>query len=109
MVRRTANAVLEKYGYRVLLAESGPQAIEIFRRDPDAVSLVLLDLTMPLMGGEETLEALCAIRPDVKAIVSSGYSEAEAVRRFAGRCLAGFLQKPYSPQALAEKIKSLLC
>jgi DNA-binding NarL/FixJ family response regulator len=67
--------------------------------------VVLLDMTMPVMDGEETLRELKSIRPDVKVILSSGYNEAEAVRRFNGAGLAGFIQKPYTSGRLTEKIK----
>jgi FixJ family two-component response regulator len=60
------------------------------------------------MGGEETFRELKTIRPDVRVILSSGYNEVEAVRRFTGKGLAGFIQKPYSAIALAEKVRSVL-
>ena len=65
-------------------------------------------MSMPQMSGEETFRRLRAIRPDVKVILSSGYNEVEAVRRFTGKGLAGFIQKPYTSARLAEKIKSVL-
>jgi PAS domain S-box-containing protein len=108
IVRRTAKTTLEKYGYKVLVAESGPQAVETYRRRPEAVELVLLDLTMPMMDGEEVLRALRAIRPDVKAIVSSGYSLEEATRRFAGHGVSAFLQKPYTAARLAHVVRAAL-
>ncbi len=108
IVRRTARSTLEKYGYKVLVAENGPQAIEIYRRRPEAVELVLLDLTMPMMDGEEVLRALRKIRPDVKAIVSSGYSLEEATRRFAGHGVSAFLQKPYTAARLAHAVRAAL-
>ena len=66
---------------------------------------MLLDLSMPGLSGEETFEALRAIDPSVRVLLSSGYSEAEATRRFVGRGLAGFLQKPYRPGALVEAVR----
>ena len=108
IVRRTAKTTLEKYGYKVLVAESGPQAVEIYRRRPDTVELVLLDLTMPMMDGEEVLRALRKIRPDVKAIVSSGYSLEEVTRRFAGHGVSAFLQKPYTAARLAQAVRAAL-
>jgi PAS domain S-box-containing protein len=107
-VRRTAKLALERYGYEVLLAENGEQAIAVLRDRAHDVRLILLDLTMPLMSGDEALKHLRAIRPDVPIVLSSGFTEAEAVRRFRGQGLAGFLQKPYTAGRLAEKVKSTL-
>jgi FixJ family two-component response regulator len=62
---------------------------------------------MPVMGGEETLRRLQRIQPQVKVILTSGYNEVDAIRRFTGAGLAGFLQKPYTARRLAEKIKAI--
>ena len=86
----------------------GREALEVYRRFVAEVSLVLLDLTMPYMNGEEVLRELKIIRPSVKVLLSSGFNEIEAVRRFAGKGLAGFLQKPYSAAVLAETIKRII-
>ena len=74
----------------------------------DRIALVLLDMTMPVMNGEAALRELKAIRPDVKVILSSGFNEAEVVRRFAGAGLSGFIQKPYTSSRLIDKIKRTL-
>ena len=108
MVRRTARHSLERYGYTVALASNGEEALATFEQDPDAISLVLLDLTMPGLSGEETLRHLQSIRADVKVVLSTGYSDMEAKSRFAGKGLAGFLQKPYTASRLAEHIKWVL-
>jgi PAS domain S-box-containing protein len=102
LIRRTAKSVLEHSGFRVLFAEGGRQALEIFRSRSVHIDLVLLDMSMPQMSGEETLLHLQEIQPDVRVILSSGFSEDEAVQRFAGKGLAGFLQKPYTAAALAD-------
>jgi PAS domain S-box-containing protein len=104
IIRRTAKAVLERDGCTVVLAENGKEGIDLFQVLSDKVSVVLLDMTMPVMSGEETHSRLTAINPDVPVILSSGYNEVEAVRRFTGKGLAGFIQKPYSAGALREKI-----
>jgi two-component system cell cycle sensor histidine kinase/response regulator CckA len=108
IVRDTARNTLERYGYRTILARDGREAIELFRGVPDEIALVLLDLTMPYMNGEEVLRELQSIRPPVRVLLSSGFNEVEAVRRFTGKGLAGFIQKPYTSMALAEKIKQVL-
>ena len=108
IVRRTAKTMLERYGYSVVLAENGREAVELYRVLADKIALILLDMTMPLMGGEETLRELKTIRPEVRVLLSSGYNEVEAIRRFTGKGLAGFIQKPYSAIALTEKVRSIL-
>jgi len=108
IVRRTAKTMLERYGYSVVLAENGREAVELYRVLADKIALILLDMTMPLMGGEETLRELKTIRPEVRVLLSSGYNEVEAIRRFTGKGLAGFIQKPYSAIALTEKVRSVL-
>jgi CheY-like chemotaxis protein len=74
----------------------------------DEISLVLLDLTMPVMSGAATMKELRAIRPDVPVILTSGYNQAEAIRRFRSANLAGFIQKPYTAAQLAETIGRVL-
>lgn len=108
VVQETARAALERRGYEVAVADSGPRALEICRASGDRIALVLLDMAMPLMSGEETLRELRRLQPGLKVIVSSGYGEAEAIRRFRGAGVSGFLQKPYSAAGLVEKIRSVL-
>jgi len=108
IVRRTAKAVLERYGYTVIEAANGLEGVTLFEGMQDEISLVLLDLTMPVLNGEEVLERLRTIRPDVIVVLSSGYDEAEANRRFEGKGISGFLKKPYTSPTLAEKVKAAL-
>lgn len=108
IIRRTAKSMLERSGYTVVLAENGKEGVELFQVLCEKVSAVLLDMTMPVMNGEEAFSQLRRIRPDVKVILSSGYNEVEAVRRFTGKGLAGFIQKPYSSISLTEKVRSVL-
>jgi PAS domain S-box-containing protein len=108
IVRRSAKAMLERYGYSVVLAENGKEAVDLYKVLADKIDLVLLDMTMPVMGGEEAFRQMKTLRPEVRVILSSGYNEVEAVRRFTGKGLAGFLQKPYSAVTLAEKVRSVL-
>ena len=107
LVRRTASHALERYGYRTLLAANGREAVEAYRRDPE-IGLVLLDLTMPVMSGEETLRQLQSIRREVRVLLISGYNEVEAVQRFAGKGLSGFLQKPFTATGLADRVKRVM-
>jgi PAS domain S-box-containing protein len=107
MVRKLAKTALERAGFEVRIAEDGKKAVDAFSAAPDTFALVLLDVTMPVMSGEEAFRLIRQIRPDVPVIVSSGYDEAEVKRRFE-RGVSGFLQKPYSASKLVEKVKTLV-
>jgi two-component system cell cycle sensor histidine kinase/response regulator CckA len=106
IIRSMARAALENYGYAVALAADGKAGLEMFRKLRTQISTVVLDLTMPNMGGEETLLEMKRIDPDVRVILSTGYDESEVTRKFAGMGLAGFLQKPYTALRLANALKS---
>jgi two-component system, cell cycle sensor histidine kinase and response regulator CckA len=107
-VRNLVRRVLEQYGYKVLLADGGAAAINTFKRHPGDISLVVLDASMPGMSGAETLPELRKIRPEVKILVSSGYSELETMKDFPGPRVTGFIQKPYTSSGLAEKVRSAM-
>lgn len=92
----------------VVVAASGAEAVDLYRARPDEFGLVLLDLTMPGMGGEETLRRLRAIDPGVRIVLCSGYSREEATRGFEELNLAGFLQKPCDPGLLLEVVRAQL-
>jgi PAS domain S-box-containing protein len=107
-VRSVARNTLQRRGYRTIEAADGREALEVYRQFAGEVSLVLLDLTMPYMNGEEVLRELKMITPSIKVLLSSGFNEVEAVQRFTGKGLAGFLQKPYSAAVLAETISRVI-
>ena len=92
----------------MLPARNGAQAVQVFERLGHEITVVILDLAMPVMGGEEALDRLKAIRAGVPVILSTGYGEDEAKRRFAGKDVAGFLQKPYTVDQLMEAIALVL-
>jgi PAS domain S-box-containing protein len=108
LVRRIAATMLARLGYTILEAGNGQEAIELFQRNLSQVDLVILDLSMPVMDGEECLSRLKAIKPDVPVLLSSGFSETEAELRFQSAGVASFLQKPYTSQHLAELVKAAL-
>src|SRR5579871_271903 len=108
IVLRTAASVLRKAGYEVLTAVNGREAVDVFREHAHVVRAILLDMTMPVLSGEATLRELRAVAPAIPVILSSGYNEVEAIQRFAGKGLAGFLQKPYSARALLEMLRKIL-
>jgi len=108
IVRQLARSVLERHGFEVLVAENGQAGADVFRIHRDRILLILLDLTMPVMGGEPTFDLLRAIRPDVPILLSSGYDESEAATKFAGKDFAGFIYKPYDVNRLVEAVSSAL-
>jgi PAS domain S-box-containing protein len=106
-VRDVTAQMLEAFGFRVAVAQDGREAIALFReRGP--FTFVLLDLTMPHLGGEETFRELRQMCPAVRVILMSGYSEQEATAHFVGEGLAGFLQKPFRAAALLRIVRQLL-
>ncbi len=107
-VRSVGKSMLEKIGFRVLVASNGREAVGIFQEHSKEIVCVLLDLTMPHMDGEETFRNLGRIKKGVPVILSSGYNEQDVVNRFAGKGLAGFIQKPYQVASLAAKLREVL-
>ncbi len=105
-VRRLAGTILETYGYSVLLAEDGYAAVELVRRCPDPPSLVLLDLSMPGISAQQTIEQLRFLRPDLPILLSSGYDEDGVLLKFNNRRHFGFIHKPYTPAQLSEQVKA---
>ena len=97
--------MVEIAGFSVLTANDGEEAVRMYREHQDEIACVLLDLTMPKMGGEETFRAIRQISPDVRVILSSGYSEETATGRFAGLGLAGFIQKPYQLDTMIATLR----
>lgn len=113
IIRDLARDMLETEGFQVLTAPDGPEALKIFRNRFDEIDLVLLDMTMPKMGGDEVFSEMKNIRGDIPVILSSGYDESIATGPFesglfAHDGLAGFIQKPYSAADLVRKIKKTL-
>ncbi|MBT0663613.1 response regulator [Geobacter pelophilus] len=102
-VRDIGSEMLQELGFKVVTATDGQEALDIYASRPDIV-LVLLDLTMPHMDGEQCFRELRLLNPNVRVVISSGYSELEVTQKFAGKGLAGFVQKPYRLAALREKL-----
>jgi PAS domain S-box-containing protein len=107
-IRRLAARILEDAGFRVLSAADGLEAIELIREHAGRVRLVLLDLTMPDMVGDEVLRALRAIDPDVRVLLSSGYDETDAMSRIPSSKVWGFVAKPYRPAELLARVREAL-
>jgi PAS domain S-box-containing protein len=107
-VRRMASYALTRNGHRVRQASSGREGIEILQEEKGAISLVLLDLTMPGLSGIETMQELRKFAPDVEVVISSGYGEEQAMSLFSGQRVSGFIQKPYTAARLMERVRSTL-
>jgi PAS domain S-box-containing protein len=107
-IRALGRQALEKAGFKVITAADGREGIKIFKKEKKSITAVLLDMTMPHMSGEETFREMRLINTNVKVLLSSGYNEQEATNNFAGKGLAGFLQKPYRTSDLISKIKEVI-
>ncbi|MDQ3036322.1 MAG: PAS domain-containing protein [Myxococcota bacterium] len=107
-VRLTTKLILEELGFEVHASPNGRSAIQQFERDGERVRIVVLDMSMPDLSGAEVFEALRAIRPDVRVLLCSGYDEHDTRQRLQRSAIAGFLQKPYSLDALTRKLRAAL-
>jgi len=107
-VRTMAAQMLGSLGFDTLTAADGREAVDILRAHADQVVAVLLDVTMPVMSGEETFAALRAARPDVPIILTSGYGEHDVADRFAAGGPAGFIHKPYRVAQLRDTLRRAL-
>ncbi len=107
-IRALGKRMLESLGFDVITAADGREAVELYQARGQDIRLVLLDLTMPHMNGEETFRELRQLDPRVRVVLSSGYMENDVASRFAGKGLAGFIQKPYTVTALAERLRQVL-
>lgn len=106
-VRVTTARMLEALGFTTKLADNGRTGVEEFTANPEDYTLVMLDLTMPHMDGDEAFRLIRELRPDARVLLMSGFNEQEAIARFTGAGLAGFLQKPFTLPALREKIQEI--
>lgn len=103
-----AEDMLTTRGMQVMVASSGPEGVALFQDHYEEISVVLLDFKMPGMGGDEVYARLQEIDPNVRVIISSGYSEQEMLDFFANSPNVLFIQKPYRYRALVEKVSSAL-
>ncbi|MBI5586090.1 MAG: response regulator [Deltaproteobacteria bacterium] len=108
IIRELGADLLEDRGYRVLLAADGREAINIYKERNLEISLIILDVVMPGMGGKETFQQLKALNPRVKVLLSSGYSAKGEVGEILKLGAAGFIQKPYREEELAARARELL-
>jgi PAS domain S-box-containing protein len=108
MVRRLARLVLEKSGYKVITAENGADALAIFKARQDEIDLVILDLVMPVMGGRDACEAMRVLRPELKVVFASGYSEDALDGRFTEDRSFTLIQKPFLRDTLLAAVRKAI-
>jgi CheY-like chemotaxis protein len=107
-VRSLVESVLEEAGYTVELAQDGGEAVQRLRSLGDRVRLVLLDLTMPILGGAEAATELRRLQPGIPIVAMSGYGDIEVMQRFSEAGVDDFLPKPFTPDQLAAKVRDVL-
>ncbi|MBI5118816.1 PAS domain S-box protein [Candidatus Poribacteria bacterium] len=107
-IRALTKDIFESYGYQVLLAEDGGEATEVYEKRKDEISLVILDMVMPRMGGRETFLKLKELNPTVKALLSTGYSQNGKAQEILNSGVLGFIQKPYHVNELLSKVRGVL-
>lgn len=105
VVRDVTKVFVELYGGTAILAKDGNEAVDLFKKNFDKIDIVLLDLTMPGLSGDETFRELKRIKEDVYVILMSGYNEQEISQKLVGRGFAGFLQKPFTLESLLQALK----
>jgi len=106
-IRRMVCAMLSQSGYSCLEAADGAEALDLLKKSDCSVSLVLTDVIMPKMTGAELAQQLSRIRPDIRIMFMSGYSDDPVVRKFE-RSSSTFLAKPFTASALMEKVRQAL-
>jgi len=100
--------MLKVLGYEVLLARSGKEALELYKKNHDNIDMVLLDMVMPEMGGGKTYDRMKEINANIKVLLSSGYSIDGQAQEILERGCNAFIQKPFNLNNLSQKIKEVL-
>jgi len=107
-LRKLARKVLERYGYTIIEAPNGDEALEICKRHQGVIHLLLTDVVMPGISGPMLADQLALLHPATKVLFTSGYTDNAIIQRGALTAETAFLQKPYSPDALARKVRDVL-
>ena len=107
-VRDLLDVTLRRAGLTVLLASDGREGVDLFRLHADEIRAVVLDRTMPDIGGEDAFDEIRRIRPDARIMLISGYSEERAAWHFIDKGLDAFMHKPFEPSALLEKMRRII-
>jgi two-component system, cell cycle sensor histidine kinase and response regulator CckA len=107
-VRQAAEEIIKGIGYKVITASSGNEGIDIYKSQKDDIDVVMLDMVMPEMGGEQTFHALKRIDPEVKVLLASGYTAMDKAARILDQGVAGYIQKPFGVKSLSQKLREVL-
>jgi CheY-like chemotaxis protein len=108
MIIDVGEQFLEEMGYRVLTARSGKEATEIYEKNKDKIDLIILDMIMPDMSGGDTFDRVKEINPEIKVLLSSGYSINGQATEILERGCNGFIQKPFNMKQVSRKIREIL-
>jgi two-component system, cell cycle sensor histidine kinase and response regulator CckA len=108
IMRDVGGDMLQYMGYTVLIAPNGKEAISLYRKNQSGIDIVILDMIMPDMNGEETFQRLAEINPDIKVLLSSGYSINGQAQEIMARGCKGFIQKPFNLEDLSLQIRGIL-
>ncbi len=108
VIQVMAKAVLENLGYSVIIASNGKEALDIYKNIQDKICLVILDMVMPEMNGKECFKSLKALNPDIKIILSSGFTQESDLEELRLAGLSGFIRKPYNTSDISKLIQEVL-
>ncbi len=108
IMREVSRSILEQWGFEVLATGEGHEALELYRQHMPTIRLVLLDRTMPTMPGEEVVKRILVLNPEARILLMSGYKSDAVVDQLIDQGLADFLPKPFRPEELVEKVRSVL-
>jgi len=106
-IRNVVSQMVEELGFKVLSAKDGMEGLRLFKEHEGEIMCVLLDMTMPLMSGDEVHQKIRQLRPNARILIMSGYTEVEASQTF-GDGLSGFIRKPFRISQLSEKMQGVL-
>ncbi|MCX9025332.1 MAG: response regulator, partial [Candidatus Methanoperedens sp.] len=101
-------STLEKYGYDVLAANDGADAVALYAQNKDKIKVILMDMMMPVMDGEKSIRAIRKINPGVKIIAASGLAEKAKLEKIADTRVQAFLPKPYTAEKLLKTIREVI-
>jgi CheY-like chemotaxis protein len=107
VILEVGKELLEEMGYRVLIARDGKEAIDVYKKDWDEIDIVVLDMVMPNMGGGKAYDRMKEINPDIKVLLSSGFSIDGEATEILKRGCAGFIQKPFNIKELSHNIREI--
>jgi DNA-binding NtrC family response regulator len=107
-LRWTIAMMLRKRGFEVIEAADGREAVDLFQKNRASIDVVLLDLTLPKMPGTAVLAEVRAIRPDMRVVLSSGYSRDKVMAEIGTNPISGFIRKPYTISDVVSALRSAL-